>query len=195
MKKIKGFTLIELIIAISILTLIVTGASQLISLSLQSYEVTSNINDAINVSNLFLNRLEAKLTESVVKNDEIYYPYIKSADFSNNNGFTIGYRSKDGIELSSDNDIIYNYDTAGTKNITENGKIILNSSLSVDANGYARNIYVSSCKFIFYATNGDYETIKEIVSAEEIDFIRVELNINSRGDDPVYNLSTGISIR
>ncbi len=185
----KGFTLIELIISISIISLIALGMSRLITSAVTAYNINNEINESISRSNVFLHRLEAKLTESIEKSGKIYYPKILNADFVNGNFFEMQYVAKDGDPKAGDK---FAYNEDGNYNITENGNVILRSNYENDK---PSNINVVNAKFHFFSTDNSYKTKIENISPGAIDFVRVELKLQGVNEGSEYDVSTGIRIR
>lgn len=188
-KNENGFTLIELLIAISIISLLTLGVSQLIKLSVEAYNISNESNEYITKTNIFLKRIEAKLKET---EEEIYHPVLRNIDTLNNEYFEIEYRSNEGILKPTSPTIRYFFDKTN-ESIMENSEYILRGNKLINT----VNINVKNCKFYFFKNNinNRMEEVTNILDINEVNYIRIELELEGVTENINYKMSTGIAIK
>jgi len=98
----KGFTLVEVIVAMGIFVLIMAGSSEVFTMAFKSYRSAKNINDNLKNSQYAMNLMTKTFRTSTVKystaTDLIVYDYSQG---TTNPGYCIRYRFTSGALMKS----------------------------------------------------------------------------------------------
>ncbi|MGM0508116.1 MAG: PilW family protein [Fusobacteriota bacterium] len=210
----RGFTLIELMIVVSIMGLVMTGLSQIIKLSSQAYSINIELNDAMSRINPVLNRLQKRMTEANFESPPFKSPEILDI-YSDSEELGIKLQVPFDINNSGDStdDIYWYWWNKEDKNLyrSESDNSNDNPSLA-DGNQdiplfRSKNelwengtVSIENFSFEFYEVNSQDQTLllEGSINENKINYIRIKISIIGEvtdfGEPTTLKFSTGFRV-
>lgn len=205
MKK-YGFTLIELVIVVAIMSLLMTGLGEIIKLSSEAYSIGIEVNDAISVINPVLKRIQKRLVES--SEEGLKRPEILEVKKTEAKYTKLKIKLPDANEYwywyDSDSKIIYrsNSSTEPVNGVNPDSDNIPLLRSKDDDNWISKNIKIENFEYEFYQENitiTGSSIIWDTITTSAINYVRIKIELKGTllGDTKSSNLkfSTGFKIK
>lgn len=194
MKNKHGFTLIELMIAISVASLLLWGFGAMISSAIDVYRIGIESSDAVSKSSMLFKRIESTCVEGAEdSNGNGIVPTI--IDRMVVNGMIVGIRVK-GI----DNNIFWYWWNRRDRNFYrsgETGTITQDDDIVIFNSGVDSSVRIENLSFVFYGGNNNITNI--VTNMSDIRYVRIRVRVmgnllnNNKCID--YNFSSGFKVK